>query len=105
MVLDLDVPIIYTCLTKRRRCAVPEVEIGTVSDFFSRPVVAGIELKAPLKIGDTIHIHGHTTDITMTVQSMQINNVNVEEAKAGDAVGVKLPDRARRGDAVFKVTE
>jgi selenocysteine-specific translation elongation factor len=83
---------------------VPEVEIGKVNDFFARPVVAGIELKAPLKVGDTIHILGHTTDITMTVQSMQINNVNIEEAKVGDAVGVKLPDRARRGDVVYKVT-
>ena len=82
----------------------PEALIGKVSDFFARPVVAGIELTAPLKVGDTIHIHGHTTDITMTIQSMQINNVNVQEAKAGDAVGIKVPDRARRGDEVFKVT-
>jgi len=84
---------------------VPEVAIGSVSDFFARPVVAGITLTAPLKAGDTIHIKGHTTDITMTVQSMQINNVNVQDAKAGDSVGIKVPDRARRGDAVFKVTD
>lgn len=82
----------------------PEVEIGKVNDFFARPVVAGIELTAPLKVGDTIHVHGHTTDITMTVQSMQIDNVNVQEAKAGDAVGIKIPDRARKGDIVYKVT-
>lgn len=81
-----------------------EVEIGKVNDFFARPVVAGIGLTAPLKVGDTIHIHGHTTDITMTVQSMQINNVNVQEAKAGDSVGIKLTDRARKGDVVYKVT-
>jgi len=83
---------------------VPEVAIGTVSDFFARLVVAGIALTAPLKAGDTIHIKGHTTDITMTVQSMQINNVNVQEAKASDSVGIKVPDRVRRGDAVFRVT-
>lgn len=82
----------------------PEVEIGKVNDFFARPVVAGIELTAPLKVGDIIHIHGHTTEITMTVQSMQINNVNVLEAKAGDAIGIKLTDRARKGDVVYKVT-
>lgn len=82
----------------------PEVEIGKVNDFFARPVVAGIELTAPLKVGDIIHIHGHTTEIIMTVQSMQINNVNVQEAKAGDAVGIKLTDRARKGDVVYKVT-
>ena len=45
----------------------PEVAIGSVSDFFARPVVAGITLTAPLKAGDTIHIKGHTTDVTMTV--------------------------------------
>ncbi|MBI2979587.1 MAG: translation elongation factor-like protein [Chloroflexi bacterium] len=82
----------------------PEVEIGKVSDFFSRPVVAGIELTAPLKMGDKVHITGHTTDITLTVTSMQIDNVNVQQAKAGDAVGIKVSDRVRRGDTVYKVT-
>ena len=83
----------------------PEVEIGKVSDFFARPVVAGIELTAPLKAGDRIHIVGHTTDIELTVESMQINNVDVKEAKGGDAVGVKVSDRVRRGDKVYKVTD
>ncbi len=81
----------------------PEVEIGRVSDFFARPVVAGIELTAPLKVGDRIHIVGHTTDMELTVESMQINNVDVKSAKAGDAVGVKVSDRVRRGDKVYKV--
>lgn len=82
----------------------PEVVIGKVSDFFARPVVAGITLEAPMKVGDILHIVGHTTNITTTVTSMQINNVNVQEAKAGDSVGVKLPDRARKGDVVYRVT-
>jgi len=81
-----------------------EVVIGTVSDFFAKPMVAGIELAAPLKVGDTIHVKGHTTDIMMTVQSMQIDNINVTEAKTGDAVGIKLTDRARKGESVFIVT-
>ena len=83
----------------------PEVEIGKVSDFFARPVVAGIELTAPMKVGDTIHIQGHTTDLVFTVESMQINNMNVTEAKAGDSVGIKVSDRVRRGDAIYKVTD
>ncbi len=83
----------------------PEVEIGKVSDFFARPVVAGIQLTATLKAGDKIHITGHTTNIEMTVGSMQINNVDVKEAKDGDAVGIKVTDRVRRGDTVFKVTD
>jgi selenocysteine-specific translation elongation factor len=83
----------------------PEVEIGKVSDLFARPVVAGIELTAPLKAGDRIHITGHTTDIEFTVESMQINNVDVKEAKAGDSVGIKVSDRVRRGDTIYKVTD
>lgn len=83
----------------------PEVLIGSVSDFFSRPVVAGIELTGTLKVGDKIHVKGHTTDIETVVSSMQINNVTVQEAKPGDSVGVKMPDRVRRGDHVYKVTD
>ena len=83
----------------------PEVEICQVSDFFARPVVAGIELTAPLKVGDKIRILGHTTDMEMVVDSMQINNVNVTEANPGDAVGIKISDRARRGDKVYRVTD
>jgi selenocysteine-specific translation elongation factor len=80
------------------------VEIGKVSDFFARPVVAGIQLTAPLKVGDTIRIKGHTTDMELVVQSMQINNVNVSSAKAGDSIGIKVNDRVRRGDTIYKVT-
>ena len=82
----------------------PEIEIGKINEFFARPVVAGIELSSPLKTGDMIHIIGHTTDVLMTVQSMQIDNVNVSEAKPGDAVGIKVTDRVRRGDTVYKVS-
>ena len=82
----------------------PEVEIGNVSDFFARPVVAGITLTGTLKVGDKIHIKGHTTDIELIVESMQINNLNVTEGKTGDAIGIKVPDRVRAGDHVYKVT-
>jgi selenocysteine-specific translation elongation factor len=83
----------------------PEVVIGKVTDFFARPVVAGIELTATIKVGDKIHITGHTTDLEFTVDSMQINNVNVDQAKAGDNVGIKVAERVRRGDMVYKVTD
>ncbi|MBI2851103.1 MAG: translation elongation factor-like protein [Chloroflexi bacterium] len=82
----------------------PEVEIGVVSDFFARPVVAGIELTAPLKQGDKIHIVGHTTDLEMAVDSMQINNVTVQQANKGDAIGIKVTDRVRKGDKVYKIS-
>jgi putative protease len=83
----------------------PEEKIGTVSDFFARPVVAAIELTAALEVGDKIHIKGHTTDLELIVDSMQINNVDVKEAKAGDSVGVKVRERVRKRDTVHKVTD
>ncbi|MHC4637087.1 MAG: translation elongation factor-like protein [Planctomycetota bacterium] len=79
--------------------------VGKISDFFAKPVVAGIELTAGLNVGDKIHIKGHTTDLEMKVESMQINNTNVEAAKAGDSIGVKVNDRVRSGDTVYKVTD
>jgi len=83
----------------------PEEIVGKVSDFFAKPVVAGIELTAALKVGDKIRIKGHTTDLEMNVDSMQIDNAQVAEAKAGDSIGVKLSDRVRSGDTVYKVTD
>ena len=82
-----------------------EEDIGQVNDFFARPVVAGIELTGTLKVGDTVHIKGHSTDITMVVESMEINNVKVPVANARDSIGVKVTDRVRRGDRVHLVRE
>jgi selenocysteine-specific translation elongation factor len=83
----------------------PEEKIGTISDFFARPVVAAIELTGNLKIGDKIHIKGHSTDLELAVNSMQIDNVAVNEAKAGDSVGVKVSEKVRKHDTVYKVTD
>ncbi len=83
----------------------PEEMVGTVSDFFAHPVVAGIDLTGTLKVGDRVRIKGHTTDLELTVSSMQIDNASVEEAKAGDSVGVKVTDRVRQGDQVYRITD
>ena len=83
----------------------PEEVIGTVMDFFSRPVVAGIDMTGTMQKGDQIRIKGHTTDIETVVESMQIDNVNVDQANPGDSVGIKVPDRVRRGDTVYKVID
>ena len=82
-----------------------EEEIGRVRDYFARISVAGIELTGKLKVGDTIHIHGHTTDITQVVDSMQVEHASVQEAGPGDSVGIKMVDRCRGGDHVYKVVE
>ncbi len=82
-----------------------EVQVGVISAFFARPVVAGIDLTASIKVGDKLHIDGHTTDLEFVVQSMQIDNTDVQEGKTGDSIGIKVPDRVRRGDKVYKVTD
>jgi len=84
---------------------VAEVEIGLIVDFFARPVVAAIQLTGELNVGDKIHIKGHTTDMEVVVDSMQIHNQNVSVAKAGDSVGIRVTDKVRHGDKVYKVTD
>jgi putative protease len=81
-----------------------EQQIGVINEFFAKINVAGIELNETLHVGDTIHIKGHTTDLEQTVDSMQIDREEIEEAKAGQAVGIKVKDRVRQGDHVYKVT-
>jgi selenocysteine-specific translation elongation factor len=81
----------------------PEVEVGIVRDFFAQPVVAGIELTGEVRLGDTVHIKGHTTDLQVEISSMQVDRQDVEVAQAGQSIGVKVPERVRAGDRVFKV--
>ena len=80
-----------------------EIKLGTIDDFFAKVGVIAFKMDDSLKVGDTIHIKGHTTEIKQTVTSMQIDNKPVQEAKKGDSVGIKVDGRARKGDIVFKV--
>ena len=81
-----------------------EEEVGRVMDYFAKIGVAGIDLTGKLRVGDTIRIKGHTTDLEQPVDSMQIDRASVEEAGPGDKIGIKGKDRCRGGDHVFKVT-
>ncbi len=80
-----------------------EVEIGRVNDYFAKIGVAGIDLTATLKVGDRIRIKGHTTDLEEVVESIQVEHESLEEAKAGDKIGLKVADRVRGGDHVYRV--
>ena len=82
----------------------PEEKVGVVKDYFAKVGVAGIDVSGQLKVGDTIHIKGHTTDIEQVVESMQIEHDQVEEVKAGDSIGIKVSERCRDGDTVYRVT-
>lgn len=78
--------------------------IGTVTHWYGQIGVAGIELSKPLAVGDTIHIIGHTSDFTHKIDSMQVEHESVESAKPGDPIAVKVGERARIHDQVFRVT-
>jgi len=79
------------------------VEVGRVTHYFSKISVAVVELKAPLKVGDRILIRGATTNFEQTVDSMQIEHKPVQEAQPGLSVGIKVKDRVREKDIVYKV--
>jgi putative protease len=78
------------------------IKIGHITHFFSKISVAVIELKAPLKVGETIVIKGPNTDFEQTVDSMQIEHENVQQAEAGQSIGMKVLQRVRETDTVYK---
>jgi translation initiation factor IF-2 len=79
-------------------------KIGFVSNYFSKISVAAVEITdKTLSVGDTLHFFGHTTDFKSTVNSMQIEHKSVTEAKKGDSVGVKVSEKVREGDKVYKI--
>jgi translation initiation factor IF-2 len=81
-----------------------EAEVGKVIQFFAKPSVAAIEITAgTVSLGDTIHIKGATTDFEQKVESMEIDRSPVPSATVGQAVGIKVKDRVRPHDAVFKL--
>ena len=78
-------------------------EVGRVGGFFAHPSVAVIELTAPLKIGDTVYIKGHTTDFQQVVESLQIDRTTVREGQPAQSVGLKVTARARKHDLVYRL--
>ena len=78
-------------------------EIGEMEHYYSNFGVDIVKLKDTLKVGDKIKIKGHTTDIEETVESIQINHEDVKDAKKGDVIGVKVSDKVREDDCVYKV--
>ena len=80
-----------------------EKQIGFVVNFFKKISVAAIEITdGTVVVGDTLHFLGHTTDYEAIVNSIQIDQNSVTEAKTGDSVGIKVAEAARKGDKVYK---
>jgi putative protease len=81
-------------------------KVGKVFTYFSKVGVAGIELTdSPLAVGDKISIEGATTNFEQTLDSMQIDRADVEKAQKGQQVGIKVKDRVRPNDVVYKIIE
>ena len=84
--------------------APPGERIGVVTHYFSHLSVAVVKLEAArLRVGETIHIRGHTTDFKQRVDSLQVDHAPVQEAGPGDDFGLKVRDHAREHDVVYKV--
>jgi len=77
--------------------------IGRVTHYYSKIGVAIIQLEALLKTGERIAVVGATTDLEQDVKSMQVEHENISEAKVGDLVGLKVKDKVREGDTVYKL--
>jgi putative protease len=78
-------------------------EVGKATHFFSKISVAVVELTAPLSVGDKIRVQGPTTNFEQIVQSMQIEHENVKTAQKGQSIGLKVDERIRENDTVYKV--
>lgn len=80
-----------------------EKEVGEVSTYFTHVGAAAVKLSGKLKVGDKIHIKGHTTDFEQKVESMQIERDKVSQAKKGDHIGIKVNEKVRPNDKVCLV--
>lgn len=80
-------------------------EVGKVSHFFGKINVAIIEVNDTISVGDQIFIKGPTTDIEQTVDSMEIEHEKVQQAKAGQSIGMKVNTRVRENDIVYKIAQ
>ena len=76
--------------------------IGSVTHYFGHLSVAAVSLKAPLAVGDRIHIRGHTTNVVQDVTSMQVDHKPVEQAVPGDDVAINAAEHVRERDQIFR---
>ena len=78
------------------------IKIGNIAHFFSKINVAVVDLTVPLAVGDRILIKGPTTDIEQTVESMQIDRINIQRAESGQSIGLKVTQTVKEKDVVYK---
>ncbi len=78
------------------------VQVGHITHFFSKIGVAVLELTASLSVGDRILVKGPSTDFEQVVESMQIEHKNIQNAAAGQSVGLKTAQNVKERDIVYK---
>ena len=83
----------------------PELLTGEITHFYSKLGVAAVNLRTPLHIGDHIHVLGHTTDMEEVLDSMEVDHHKVDIAKPGDDVAIKVVEKVREGDKVYREME
>lgn len=77
--------------------------IGKISHYFGNINVGIIELTDNFSVGEKIHIKGSSTDFEQVVSSMQVDHKDITAAKAGDAIGIKVDQKVKEGDLVYRV--
>jgi translation elongation factor EF-1alpha len=86
--------------------AMQEKEIGYISNYFKKISVAAVEMTdGPVSVNDNLHIKGHSTDLELKAESMEIEHQPVSEANQGDSIGLKVPEKVRRKDRVYKILD
>lgn len=80
-----------------------DVQVGKVTHYYNKIGVAIIDVSTPIKVGDTIKISGHDKEFTQAVASMQTEHQQVQEAKKGDVIGLKVDQAVKEKDLVYRV--
>jgi len=88
---------------KKTKEKAPGKKVGKVEHYYTKIKVGVVKLSGTLKVGDKIRIKGATTDFEQTVDSMQIEQDKIDEAKKGKSIGLKVKDHVRQNDVVYKV--
>lgn len=79
-----------------------EEQIGKIIHYYDKIGVAVVQLEGNLKVGDTIHVKGKVSDFEQAIESLQLDHKNVDSAKKGEEVAVKLSERAKEGDIAYR---
>jgi len=78
-------------------------KLGEITHYFDHISVGIVKVSSALKVGDKVHVKGHTTDFEQEIKEIQLDHASIDSAKKGQEVGVKVKDHVREGDELFAV--